>query len=276
MKARVGAGARAADREFEGDPEREDAHERTCRVTALFDEIPSVADESRRAAHARCCASSSAAAGTTTTRGCRRAMTASACSMLTSPLPWVILAAVFFGAAASRATRRTRHRPDPERARTRKWVLFCVCLSLAVLAGSAPCSPGASASCPDADGIAATRGAAAAVGGAGGVRGRVPRHPVPQGGGDPRRRPRPRRGRRARRCSSRASARSRARPRSPSVNAITRGRTARCAWRCSPRAGTSGHGGPGGRLLRPDREGGHLRRPSGLPRREDAGTGSTA
>jgi tryptophan-rich sensory protein len=54
--------------------------------------------------------------------------------MLTDPLLWVFLAAVFFGAAVSRATRRTANRPDPERARTRKWVLFCVWLSLAVLA----------------------------------------------------------------------------------------------------------------------------------------------
>ena len=54
-------------------------------------------------------------------------------SILTDPLPWVFLAAVFFGAAVSRATRRTANRPDPERARTRKWVLFCVWLSLAVL-----------------------------------------------------------------------------------------------------------------------------------------------
>jgi hypothetical protein len=55
-------------------------------------------------------------------------------SMLTDPLLWVFLAAVFLGAAVSRATRRTANRPEPERARTRKWVLFCVWLSLAVLA----------------------------------------------------------------------------------------------------------------------------------------------
>lgn len=53
---------------------------------------------------------------------------------VTDPLPWVFLAAVFLGAAASRATRRTANRPDPQRARTRKWVLVCVWLSLAVLA----------------------------------------------------------------------------------------------------------------------------------------------
>jgi hypothetical protein len=55
-------------------------------------------------------------------------------SMLTDPLPWVFVAAMFLGAAASRATRRTANRPDPHRAWTRKWVLFCVELSLAVLA----------------------------------------------------------------------------------------------------------------------------------------------
>ncbi len=54
-------------------------------------------------------------------------------SILTDPLPWVFLAGVFFGAAVSRATRRSANRPDPERARTRKWVLVCVWLSLAVL-----------------------------------------------------------------------------------------------------------------------------------------------
>lgn len=54
-------------------------------------------------------------------------------SLLADPLPWVFLAAVFLGAAASRATRRTAHRKDPHRASTVKWVLFCVWLSLAVL-----------------------------------------------------------------------------------------------------------------------------------------------
>jgi hypothetical protein len=55
-------------------------------------------------------------------------------SMLTDPLPWAFLAAVFLGAAVSRATRRTANRPDPHRALTRKWVLVCVWLSLGVLA----------------------------------------------------------------------------------------------------------------------------------------------
>jgi hypothetical protein len=55
-------------------------------------------------------------------------------SMLTDPLLWTFVAAVFLGAAVSRATRRTANRPDPDRARTRKWVLCCIWLSLAILA----------------------------------------------------------------------------------------------------------------------------------------------
>jgi hypothetical protein len=54
--------------------------------------------------------------------------------MLSDPLPWVFIAALFLGAAASRATRRTANRPNPHRAWTVKWVLFCVELSLAILA----------------------------------------------------------------------------------------------------------------------------------------------
>lgn len=55
-------------------------------------------------------------------------------SLLTDPLPWVFTAAVFLGAAVSRATRRAGDRPDPHRARTRKWVFCCVWLSIAILA----------------------------------------------------------------------------------------------------------------------------------------------
>jgi hypothetical protein len=54
---------------------------------------------------------------------------------LTSPLPWVILGGIFAGAAASRATRRTRDKPDPERAAARKWVLACLCLCAVVVFG---------------------------------------------------------------------------------------------------------------------------------------------
>jgi hypothetical protein len=45
MKARLEAALRPLVREFEGNPEREDARERTQRVLALFDQIPAVADE---------------------------------------------------------------------------------------------------------------------------------------------------------------------------------------------------------------------------------------
>ena len=55
--------------------------------------------------------------------------------LVTSPLPWVILGGLFAGAALSRATRGTRHRPDPDRAATRKWVLTCLYLSVAVVFG---------------------------------------------------------------------------------------------------------------------------------------------
>ncbi len=50
-----------------------------------------------------------------------------------SPLPWVILAGLFVGAAASRGTRRARRGRDPDRERTRRWVGVCLLLSLAVL-----------------------------------------------------------------------------------------------------------------------------------------------
>ena len=56
-------------------------------------------------------------------------------SLLQSPLPWVIAAGLCVGAALSRATRRTRNAPDPERAGTRKWILACVLFSAAVIFG---------------------------------------------------------------------------------------------------------------------------------------------
>lgn len=49
-----------------------------------------------------------------------------------SPLPWVVLAGLFAGAAASRLTMRWKNRPHPERARTRKWVWVCIYLSVAI------------------------------------------------------------------------------------------------------------------------------------------------
>jgi len=47
----------------------------------------------------------------------------------------VVLAALFAGAAASRATMRTGNKRDPGKARTRKWVVTCVYLSIAVVIG---------------------------------------------------------------------------------------------------------------------------------------------
>ena len=55
--------------------------------------------------------------------------------LISSPLVWVVIAGLFIGAAASRATMRTRNKPDPYRARTHKWVSACVLLSLAVIFG---------------------------------------------------------------------------------------------------------------------------------------------
>jgi len=55
--------------------------------------------------------------------------------LLSNPFPWVVLGGAAVGAAASRATRRIRNRPDPERAAARKWVLFCLDLCFAVVFG---------------------------------------------------------------------------------------------------------------------------------------------
>jgi hypothetical protein len=55
--------------------------------------------------------------------------------LLHSPLPAVIVAGLFAGAALSTATRRTRHKRDPERAAARKWILACLSLSMAVVFG---------------------------------------------------------------------------------------------------------------------------------------------
>jgi hypothetical protein len=51
---------------------------------------------------------------------------------LDNPMPWVILAGLFAGAAASRLTTRWKNRPHPERARVRKWVWVCLYLVLAI------------------------------------------------------------------------------------------------------------------------------------------------
>jgi len=52
-----------------------------------------------------------------------------------SPLPWALLAGLLVGAAVARACARTKHRRDPDRARTRKWVVACMLLSLAIVVG---------------------------------------------------------------------------------------------------------------------------------------------
>ena len=56
-------------------------------------------------------------------------------ALLASPLPFAVLGGIFVGMAVSRATRRTDRSRDPARARTGKWVGFCVYLSLAVVLG---------------------------------------------------------------------------------------------------------------------------------------------
>jgi hypothetical protein len=56
-------------------------------------------------------------------------------SIVSSPVPWIVLAGLFIGAAASRAAARTRHRRNPGRSRTAKWTLFCVLLSIGVVFG---------------------------------------------------------------------------------------------------------------------------------------------
>jgi hypothetical protein len=58
-------------------------------------------------------------------------------TLLASPYPWLAASALFLGAALQRATRRARPRylgDDPQKARTSKWLLFCMFLSLAVVA----------------------------------------------------------------------------------------------------------------------------------------------
>ena len=55
--------------------------------------------------------------------------------LLHGPLPAVIIGGLFAGAALSTATRRTRHKRDPQRAAARKWILACLSLSAAVVFG---------------------------------------------------------------------------------------------------------------------------------------------
>jgi uncharacterized protein (DUF58 family) len=58
-------------------------------------------------------------------------------ALLGSPYPWLVVSALFLGAALQRATRRARPRyvgEDPQRARTSKWLFFSLYLALAVVA----------------------------------------------------------------------------------------------------------------------------------------------
>lgn len=54
-----------------------------------------------------------------------------------SPLPWVVLAGICIGGAASRASRRPRPGRDSRGDSGRKWVFVCLLLSLAVILGLA-------------------------------------------------------------------------------------------------------------------------------------------
>jgi hypothetical protein len=56
-------------------------------------------------------------------------------SILHTPLPWVVAGGLFVGAGLSQASARTRKKSDPERAKTRKWILTCVYFSAAVIFG---------------------------------------------------------------------------------------------------------------------------------------------
>jgi hypothetical protein len=58
-----------------------------------------------------------------------------ASTLFGSPLLWVILAGMFVGAALSRATMRPGRKGRAGHARTRKWVLVCLWLSIATVMG---------------------------------------------------------------------------------------------------------------------------------------------
>jgi hypothetical protein len=55
--------------------------------------------------------------------------------LLSSPYPWIFVAALFAGAALSAITRGTAHRKDPERARERKGFAVALALALCVIFG---------------------------------------------------------------------------------------------------------------------------------------------
>ena len=53
--------------------------------------------------------------------------------ILLNPFFWATASGLFFGAAISQATVFTRRKPDPERARTTKWIFVCIHLSFALV-----------------------------------------------------------------------------------------------------------------------------------------------
>jgi hypothetical protein len=58
-------------------------------------------------------------------------------ALVGSPYPWLAVSALFLGAALARATRRAHPRyldDDPSRARSSKWLFFCLFLSLSIVA----------------------------------------------------------------------------------------------------------------------------------------------
>jgi len=70
-------------------------------------------------------------------------------AVFASPVPWAVLAGFFVGAAVSRSLSRTAHRRNPQRARTEKWILFCVLLSIGVLLALAAVFVSTSRGAPD-------------------------------------------------------------------------------------------------------------------------------
>jgi hypothetical protein len=54
---------------------------------------------------------------------------------LQSPVPWIVLAAFFFGAGIHRITKSVKKTNDPEKARNNKLVFACICFSFGIVAG---------------------------------------------------------------------------------------------------------------------------------------------
>ena len=150
MKARIQGALTPLIDEFKaGGDDQQDAWERACRVQALFDQVPAVTDERivRRPLPASRVHRRKPVPLPVTSTGYRETARGAVqgggpmgqlpfvAPLMTSPLPWVILAGAFAGAAVRQATRRTRNRADPEREAARKWVVACLYLSAAVVLG---------------------------------------------------------------------------------------------------------------------------------------------